>query len=129
MKRKTMATRVEIWAGETAQAMFTPSLESRSVPRLLDVRLLEGDPQSTRECAPLAAGDLVDVECVFVGHFIMTRWTRRAPIVLPGYRITVNLRNDGDVARTVLVEVELEVAEVVDATFEELDPLAPGVGP
>jgi hypothetical protein len=124
-----MATRLEVWAHETARATFMPPTESRSVPRLHDVRLLEGDPQSAAECTPLALDDLVDVECVVVGNYVMTRWTRRPPLVLPGHCVHVNLRNEGDVARTVLVEVELELCEVIDASFVELDPLAPGVGP
>jgi hypothetical protein len=125
-----MTTRLEVWAHETAQAIFIPPLgESRVVPRLHNVRLLEGDPQSVGECKPLSLDDLVDVECVFVGNCIMTRWTRRPPLVLPGYSVRVNLRNDGDVARSVLVEVELELCEVVDASFEELDPFATGIAP
>jgi hypothetical protein len=126
--RKTLSTRLEVWAFETAHAFFTPPVESRCVPRLVDVRLLEGDAQSKRECQPLELDDLVDVECVMVGNFIMTRWTRRPPIVLPGYSVTVTLRNDGEVARIVLVELELEQCEVVDVAFEELAP-SPGVGP
>jgi hypothetical protein len=89
----------------SAYAVFLPP----EVFRLLDVRLVEGDPTSPAEAKPLELDDLVDVAFVQVRH-------------TPAEAITVMLENAGRAPRTIVVEVVGEWLEVVDAKFEEVQP-------
>jgi hypothetical protein len=102
----------------SAYAVFQP----KDVFRLLDVRLVEGDPTSAGEAKPLELNDLVDVAFVQVRHDILVRFRRRAALVTPGEVITVMLENAGRASRTIVVEVVGEWVEVVDAKFEEVQP-------
>jgi hypothetical protein len=102
----------------SAYAIFQP----KELFRLLDVRLVEGDPTSPAEAKPLEVDDLVDVAFVQVHHDILVRFRRRAPLVTPAEVITVMLENVGRARRTIVVEVVGEWVEVVDAKFEEVEP-------
>jgi hypothetical protein len=125
MKTQTLRTRIPIGVSPRHFGLALFRLTSHGW--LLDVRLREASPQSSREGQLLDARDLIDIEEVSIGTEICLGFLRRRPIVRVDESVAVQLVNRGSRARELFVEIDVEAFDVVDAIFVDDDVTPTGV--